>query len=205
MTRPSKAERLKRIRDRLANPATKPFQTEGDKQAAKGQKAKRKGEAFQERIAADLQKIAQPFGFGEDIYSRAVTGHGEDIVFSPYAWNRFGRLWIECKHYTRRLDAQKIFKQHAQKCGDKQKYGYKGIPILVHRCNYQPIMVTMRQDDLIALSGNLPESRLGTEEVVTVPWESVLRVLSQKVAAGGPVEPVFAVEEDIPFQEAGAA
>jgi hypothetical protein len=199
MTTPSKAERLKRIRERLKNAALKPFQTEGDKQAAKGQKARRKGEAFQERIAADLQKIGQPFGFGEwDIYSRSVTGHGEDIVFDPYTWNRFGRLWIECKHYCRDLDVERTFKKHAQKCIHKQKYGDTGIPILIHRCNYQPIMVTMRQDDLIALSENLPESWVRSEELVTVPWKSVLLLLSCKVAEGEPVEPDFK-DEDIPF------
>jgi hypothetical protein len=199
MTVPSKADRLKLIRERLANPAPKPFQTEADKQAAKGQKARRKGAKFQKRIAADLQKIGKLFGFDEwDIRRRPVTGHGEDIVFTPYVWNRFGRLLIECKHYTRSLDARKILKQHVQKCGRKHKYGLKGIPILVHRRNYQPIMVTMRQGDLSALSGKAPESPLRAEELVTVPWKSVLRVLSRKVAAGGPVEPDFEVE-DIPL------
>jgi hypothetical protein len=201
MTVPSKADRRKLIRERLANPALEPFQTQGDKHAAKGQKARRKGEAFQERIARDLKKIGQPFGFEEsDIRSRSVTGHGEDIVFSPPAWNRFGRLWIECKHYTRSVDAENIFKQHAQKCGHKQKYGHNGIPILVHRCDYQPIMVTMRQDDLIALSEKPPDSSLRKEELVTVPWESVLQLLSRKVAAGGPVEPVVEVEDSEEIQ-----
>lgn len=192
----SKADRQKLIRERLANPATKPFQTEGDKQATKGKKARRKGEAFQERIAADLQNIGKPVGFDEwDICSRPVTGHGADIIFSPPAWNRFGRLWIECKHYKRRLDAENIFKQHAQ------KYDGQGVPILVHRLDHEEIQATMRQDDLIALAEELPESWIRTEELVTVPWKSVLLLLSPKVAAGGPVEPATDPfdDEDIQF------
>lgn len=192
----SKAERMKLIRERLANAALKPFQTQSDKQATKGKRARRKGESFQKLIAADLQKIGKPYGFDEHaIYSRAVTGHGEDIVFDPYTWNRFGRLVIEAKHYKRKMDVQKIFKQHAQKRGLKKKYDLNGIPILVYRFNYEPIMAVIRQDDLATLSGNLPESRLGPEELVSVPWEEVLQLLSRKVAAGGPigpsVEPIF--------------
>jgi hypothetical protein len=196
----TKAERMKLIRERLANRNPKPFQTEADKRAAKSQKARRKGEAFQKLIAADLQKIGKPFGFEEsDIRSRSVTGHGEDIIFSRDTWYRFGKPWIECKHYCRDFNVKSIFKKHAQKCDHKQKYAHKGIPILVHRCDYQPIFATMRQDDLIALSEELPESWLRTEDVVTVPWDSFLRLLSSKVGAGGPVEPIFEVDEDIPF------
>jgi hypothetical protein len=198
MPKMSKAERLKLIRDRINNASLRPFQTEADNQAAKGKRARRKGEAFQELIAADLQRIGKPFGFDEhDICSRSVTGHGEDIVFTPYAWNRFGRLWIECKHYCRSADFESIFKQHAQKCGDKKKYSGKEIPILVHRCDYQPIQATMRQEDLVALSGELPGNGLLNEELVTVPWESVLQVLARKVAAGEPVE---LVHEEEPIQ-----
>ena len=196
MSKLSKAERTQLINERLANPDLKPFQTKREKLAAKGKNARRKGEAFQKLIAADLQKIGQQFGFDEyAIHSRPVTGHGEDIVFDPYTWNRFGRLVIEAKHYKRKMNIQRIFKRHAQKPGLKKKYDLNGIPILIHRYNYQPIFATMRPEDLAALSGNLPEGGLGPEELVTVPWENVLELLSRKVAAGGPVgpsvEPIF--------------
>jgi hypothetical protein len=202
MSKLSKAELMKLLRERSSDPTRKPFNTEADKRAAKGKKARRKGEAFQKLIAADLQKIGQPFGFDQgDIWSRSVTGHGDDIVFTPYVWNRFGRPRIECKHYIRKVDAEKIFKKHADKCAQKDQHtDYKGVPILVHRCNYQPIMVTMRQDDLITLSGDLPEDRHRTEELVTVPWQGVLQVLARKVAAGGPVEPDFEVEDSEEIQ-----
>jgi hypothetical protein len=185
-----KAELIKLIRERRANPALKPFQTKGERQAAKGKRARRKGKSFQERIATDLQKIGKPYGFDEyAIYSRPVTGHGEDIVFDPYTWNRFGRLVIEAKHYKRKMNVQRTFKRHTQKPGLRKQYDLNGIPILIHRTDYQPIMATMRQDDLTALSGNITESRLGPEELVTVAWEDVLQLLSRKVAAGGPIGP----------------
>jgi hypothetical protein len=55
----------------------------------------------------------------------------------------------------------------------------------------------MRQEDLVALSGELPGNGLLNEELVTVPWESVLQVLARKVAAGEPVE---LVHEEEPIQ-----
>lgn len=204
MSKLSKAERMELIHERLANRDLKSFQTEADKQAAKGKRARRKGESFQERIATDLKKIGNRFGFDErEIYSRSVTGHGEDIVFcGPLTWDRFGRPVIEAKHYKRKLNLRKIFKQHAQKRGLKKQYDSNGIPILVYRYDYQPILAMMRQDDLAALSGDIPETRLGQEALVTVPWEDILELLSRKVVAGGPVgpsvEPIFD-GEDIPL------
>ena len=116
-------------------------------------------------------------------------------MFSPPAWHRFGGLWIECKHYCREFNIERVFNKHAQKCSARDKPGHEGIPIVVHRRDYQPIKATTRQSDLIALAGTLPEGALRTGELVTVQWEEVLQVLSRKVAAGGPltpsVEPVF--------------
>jgi hypothetical protein len=189
MPRLSKAERLKIIREALNDPNRKPFQTEAEKQAAKGKKARRKGESFQRLIARDLQNIGKQAGFDKwDIRSRSVTGHGDDIVFAPDAFYRFGFLRVECKHFVRQADFDRIFRQHAQKCADKPLHRQTGVPILVHRSNHQPIMVTMRQGDLGVLSGGAAQASHRPEELVTVPWESVLQVLAAKVRAGEPVE-----------------
>jgi hypothetical protein len=202
MAKLSKAERMKIIRERLTDPTLRPFQTEADKQAGRGKKARRKGESFQELIAADLRKIAKQFDSGDlDICSRPVTGHGEDILFSPYDWYRFGMPWIECKHYTRSVNAEKIFRQHAQKFAQKDQHSYyKGVPILVHRCDYQPILATMRQDDMIALAEELPGTWVRTEELVTVPWTSLLLLIAAKVAtAERPADCLEPVEVPIEF------
>jgi len=200
----TRAERRKYIESVLANRTPSPAQVEAEKRSAKSQRARRKGEAFQERIATDLLRIGKQIELDEwDTRSRAVSGHGEDIMFSPPAWNRFGRPWIECKHYRRKFNIERVFDQHAQKCHRRDKPGYEGIPIVVHRCNHQPILATMREVDLIALGGQPPESALRTGELVTVAWQDVLQVLARKVAAGGPlmpsVEPVLDAEDMPPF------
>ena len=197
MSKLPKAERMRVIRNRLNDATLNRFQTGGDIQAAKGKKPRRKGEAFQERVTADLQKIGKPFGIEEwDIWSCSVEGHGDDFVFSPPAFYRFGFLRIECKHYSRSVEFENIFRERAQYGADMPLHGQIGVPVVVHRVDNLPIMVTMRQDDLTPLSGDVPGGRHGANRLARVPWEHVLQVLARKVAAGQRPDPTEPDSED---------
>lgn len=104
--------------------------------------AKSKGRTLQKAIRDRLRKIGAKYGLESgDTESRGMGQNGTDVILSPHANEVFGRLAIECKNQET-LNVTKIFLDHAAKY---PKY----IPMLFHKRNKTPILVTMTLDDFM--------------------------------------------------------
>lgn len=103
---------------------------------------KAKGRTLQKMIRDRLRKIGKKYGLIEgDIESRGMGQNGTDVILSPQANLVFGRLAVECKNQES-LNVTGTYLGHASK--------YPGhIPLLVHKRNKQPALVTLSLDDFI--------------------------------------------------------
>lgn len=108
------------------------------------QSAKAKGRRLQQQAAKDLLALdssLQP----NDIQSRSMGAAGVDLILSPAAEASFGPLLIECKNQES-LNVMATMREHV----DKYKQS-AGVPLLIHKKNGSPILVTMLWDDYLVM------------------------------------------------------
>jgi hypothetical protein len=110
----------------------------------KPQSAKAKGRSLQQALRDGLRAIGTKFGLHpDDIESRGMGQAGVDIILSPAARAVFGPLGVECKR-RETLNVQKEFFANAEKHEDMK-------PVLVHRQNRKPALVTVLMSDYLTL------------------------------------------------------
>lgn len=109
---------------------------------------KDKGRRLQQLAAKALlesAKKADPNLADEEIQSRSMGAAGVDLILGTRAQNILGKLLIECKN-VESLNVTTVFLEHYE------KYKDKGTPILVHKRNHTPPLVTITLEEFIKLN-----------------------------------------------------
>src|SRR5579862_336861 len=97
--------------------------------------------------ALELIAIGRPLHLTpSDISHRGGGSYGADIMFSPLAWEIYGRLWIGCACHPTNLDVEGIFRNHDERSRPVQ-VTQRAVPLIVHRCDHHSTSGTMRQTD----------------------------------------------------------
>jgi len=112
-----------------------------------GLHSRNKGKRF-ERFVAKMMKTI----YGDVVRRgwQSRSGQDEPDVICP-DW------WIECKHYAKRVDLYAAIKQscHDFDRSPDKKLARQKIPIVVHKVDDKPELVTMMMSDFIEVAGRI--------------------------------------------------